>query len=347
MEKTADIKNRVEWVDTFKFLGILAIYVGHFLELGGLSHKFIFAFAVELFFFASGLFALKHMERPLKCKVVDRCKGILLPYFFFSILTLIVVSIQGNYGVDQIRPMIKQIIMGIRNQTVAPTLWFLPCLFIVFLFYELLYIVLKNEWVLLGIGLLCYVLSAVFLKPVDNPRFFFNIDSGIYYFFFYALGAVFYKQVETKKIASMKYSKIIVCVVSLAILGISGYMYFGKMIDAYLILSEIPGFTLLYPLLISVVLIGFQIMVAMVLCKIPLLGLIGKNTLFLCGNEYLVKIIVPEILGIFGVSVQLTNPLTVYLYAIGLIITAYYIFIPPQKKILENLTFWIEKNIII
>ena len=50
-------KQRVEWIDIFKLLGIVAIFCGHLgTETGGL-HDFVFMYHVPLFFFASGIFA--------------------------------------------------------------------------------------------------------------------------------------------------------------------------------------------------------------------------------------------------------------------------------------------------
>lgn len=329
---------RVEWVDTLKFLGILAIYVGHFLELGGLSHKFIFAFAVELFFFVSGLFAIQHTDRPLGEQIKKRFAAIVVPYYFFSVLTAAVIAVQGNYGMEQLRPMAKQILFGIRNRTVAPTLWFLPCLFVVFLLYELLYRLIKKEWALVGIGLLLYAVSALWLKPVEQPRWIFNVDSAVYYFFFYALGAAYFRRANEAKKPAGILEKAALCIGAGCVIGISAYMYLGKMIDAYQVLKAVPGFTLFYPLMISTVLIAFQVMLSKLFSSLAFLGKLGRKTLYLCGNEYLIKLLAPECLGILGFGIELSNPLRVYLYSFGLILAAYFILIPWQEKLIGRLT---------
>ena len=48
------MKKRVEWIDIAKFLGIFAIYLGHFGDSAGHAFTFVFAFHVPLFFFLSG-----------------------------------------------------------------------------------------------------------------------------------------------------------------------------------------------------------------------------------------------------------------------------------------------------
>ena len=45
------IRNRIEWVDICKFLGILAIYIGHFGTDAGDAYVFVFKYHVPLFFF--------------------------------------------------------------------------------------------------------------------------------------------------------------------------------------------------------------------------------------------------------------------------------------------------------
>ena len=46
--------NRIEWIDICKYLGILAIYIGHFGTDAGSAFKFVFTYHVPLFFFLSG-----------------------------------------------------------------------------------------------------------------------------------------------------------------------------------------------------------------------------------------------------------------------------------------------------
>lgn len=50
----AQNNNRIAWVDALKFLGIFAIYVGHFGDSAGKLYLYVFTFHVQLFFFVSG-----------------------------------------------------------------------------------------------------------------------------------------------------------------------------------------------------------------------------------------------------------------------------------------------------
>ena len=54
---TISNNTRIAWVDVFKFLGIWAIYIGHFGEAAGKVYPFVFTYHVPMFFFAAGFFA--------------------------------------------------------------------------------------------------------------------------------------------------------------------------------------------------------------------------------------------------------------------------------------------------
>lgn len=332
---------RIAWVDVLKFLGILSIYVAHFLELGGNSHKFIFAYGVEVFFFASGLFALTHSSASVWSLALKRFKDIMVPYYFFSFATLLVLAIRDNYSISQVLPMLKPIFTGIRNQTPAPTLWFLPCLFVLSCFYETALRLLKKDWLLLLLGLTTYGVMAAFFDPVMNPRLFFNIDSALYYFFFYALGAFVFSHKEKLFRRDTLLQKVCMTLAVCFVLAVAACMYFGKMITIYLVLKVVPGFVLYYPLLISTVLTAFLVLLAKLLSGIELFGRIGRKTLHLCGNELIIKTIFPEFCYLFGLTIQINNPLAVYLYSFVLILIVYYILTPFEEKILN---FFLRKK---
>ena len=49
-------KERIAWVNVLKFLGIFAIYLGHYQQSAGNFYQYVFAYHVALFFFISGFF---------------------------------------------------------------------------------------------------------------------------------------------------------------------------------------------------------------------------------------------------------------------------------------------------
>ena len=59
-------EQRVHWIDTFKFIGMFEIYLGHFFEKSGLAYEFVFTHHVALFFFLAGCTEMLNKETSIK-----------------------------------------------------------------------------------------------------------------------------------------------------------------------------------------------------------------------------------------------------------------------------------------
>ena len=78
-----ETKERIYWIDTLKFFGILAIYLFHLGEAGGRSYTFGSIYRVPLFFFIAGsLESLSKDNSPLPQYIFKRFKALMVPYFF-------------------------------------------------------------------------------------------------------------------------------------------------------------------------------------------------------------------------------------------------------------------------
>ena len=64
---------------------------------------------------------------------------------------------------------------------------------------------------------------------------------------------------------------------------------------------------------------------------------IGKNTLFLCGSEYIIKLLVPICFSIIGLDISLQNPLATYIYSLALLVISNNTLVPIEKKILKRM----------
>lgn len=336
MKNSLSNSTRIVWVDTLKFIGMFSIYAGHFLSLTGLSYAFIFAYGVQVFFFVSGFFAIGGTDASFLQKLKKQARSLLIPYAGFSLLALVIISIQNNYGFEQVLPLIKQSVLGMRNDTPAIALWFLPALFIMAVLYDLLYRICHNKWIVFAISMVVYIATAVFVDPIGQPKWIFSLDSALYFFPFYALGPILYPFLNFKWEECSLRKKITLSILGVLILAVTGCIYFAKMFPFYQFFARVPLFPVLYPFLIACVLIGFLFMLSRPLSKLPLLPAIGQKTLFLCGNETIMKLLVPELLGIAGLSLNLANPLSVYLYALVLILLCYFFLIPIEEKICKK-----------
>jgi len=339
-------KPRIEWLDTLKFIGIYTIYIAHFLEGAGNIYKFACMYVIQLFFFVSGCFAVHTVEKQTLLQYTKKqIKHLLFPYFIFSILNIIMIAIQENRGIMDILPLCKQMVFGIRNQLFAPALWFLPCLFVVSIFFGILLKVLKKPGVVLLISFVIYGAAANLMSfdATETPRWFFNVDSAFYYLFFFALGAFTFDYISQLKIddwmSQYRRNKILTIVgtafFSTIIIVTTALTFFGRQdyFTIYPIFSMIPFCTWIYPVFIALSIIIFHIGIAMWLQRVPFLSRLGKNTLAFCGNENILKTLVPCVLSLLGLSIQIASPLHAYLYAFILLIIGNYVMIPIEKKL--------------
>jgi len=85
---------RYNWVDALKFLGIFAIYLGHFEKAAGFSFKFVFTYHVPLFFFISGFFAISKKEITFLSFLKKKLNTLIIPYFVFSFISVLVITVR-------------------------------------------------------------------------------------------------------------------------------------------------------------------------------------------------------------------------------------------------------------
>ena len=130
---------RIGYIDVAKFFFIVAIVLGHALN-DGVLRMYVFSFHVPAFFFISG-YTSKGIDRKFSEYLIKRVKGILIPYFAFSILSILAFAI-----ISKVIPTVSQVIDCdiINNLKVMiygnskpdvmkynSPLWFLPCMFCV------------------------------------------------------------------------------------------------------------------------------------------------------------------------------------------------------------------------
>ena len=156
------IRNRIEWVDICKFLGILAIYIGHFGTDAGDAYVFVFKYHVPLFFFLSGCMDNFDKYDNYFKYIINKIKTILIPFFSYALLAIILESISTNADIDIIRNWINIICRGcIRDQFFAGGLWFLTCLFIIQIIFKI-FKYFKNKFLIIFLSLICVVINCAF-----------------------------------------------------------------------------------------------------------------------------------------------------------------------------------------
>lgn len=101
--------HRVEWVDYARGIGIFSVVALHILAglvnaeiitgpaLVDLSHSWAYySFNMPVFFFLSGLFIMRSVRKPLRDFTADRLRTTAYPYFLWSVISVLVVSVVGS-----------------------------------------------------------------------------------------------------------------------------------------------------------------------------------------------------------------------------------------------------------
>ncbi len=337
------IVNRVEWVDTLKFLGMWAIYIGHFANEAGLLYHYVFTFHVPLFFFISGFFALKNPEKSLWENTKKRFFNILIPYFILSFISIIFMIIQKPNEPLAIQTLIlylNQAIKGIRNTlSYGQALWFLPCLFFIAFYYDLITKIFKNKWLVTLIAFLLHIFASTLFKnnPLQDPKLFLNYDSAVCYLIYYALGAVIYPYLLKLDLTnSRKPLKIIISIVFIVcslinVVALGGQKWF--IISYFYSFSGILFFIpYLADILVTLSILFVYIFIAKLLSVFPLLHKVGKESLLLCGGETIMKTFVPLLLSFIGLTLHFTSPVIYVTYSFFLLIASHYTFNLLLKK---------------
>lgn len=167
---------RIDWIDSFKAMGIILVVLGHnFLPEGVI--KYIFSFHVPLFFFISGYLFKPQNYSGFISFLRKKVGTILLPYFCFFLISyafwlLVTRNYIENFYTKPLKPLAGMFYsIGIKSW-LQPNivLWFLTCLFVVeILFYILIRI--QNKKYLVAVLVIFSVLgyAAKFFMPFRLP----------------------------------------------------------------------------------------------------------------------------------------------------------------------------------
>ena len=88
MIQIKDTKNRIEWIDVAKGIGIICIVLGHTLQGTGFLRQYLYAFSVPFFFFLVGL--TYRLKDSLKQFWIGKLKRIAIPYIVFAVISVLI-----------------------------------------------------------------------------------------------------------------------------------------------------------------------------------------------------------------------------------------------------------------
>lgn len=158
-------KERLTYLDVAKGIGILLVVIGHVYAFNRqIVDRFfviwLYSFHMPLFFIISGMLIAYKDEKDIWKFVKKRIKGILIPYVFFSIFSIIVFAIVNDFSREVFVQNVKATICGVG----IDTLWFLPALFFGEVIFFALRNLLKNKYVICIISAIIYTLGNFMMK---------------------------------------------------------------------------------------------------------------------------------------------------------------------------------------
>lgn len=325
-------KRRIYYLDVAKAFGIFAVYFGHLGTVGG--HGYFFAFySVPLFFFLAGCTEALAAKQSLGSAIRKKVHSILLPWAVFAALSLLIFVITGD-SISGSRKQLRLIAMGcVRNSFFAGALWFLTCLFVISVFFSILTTFLPR-WIVVGIFGLMYAFSTsgIVINPLSDPKWGWNLDSAMAYGLYYVLGYIGFKYLDNFIHMEKKW---LVHLCGGVIVLLTFGLFWGINVFQYMVVNSIMS--IISVLLTNMVVICAAIYMSSWFEDIQLLHEIGKNTLYLCGGEYITKQLITSGLETFGIVVDFKTPLAVYVYIAGVLLIGLYVIAPQLKWLIGKL----------
>lgn len=323
------MKQRLKWVDVVRCFGIFAIYLGHFGDQAGHAGQFVTNHYVEVFFFISGCLA-QRTSQPFGKYVKKICSELLLPWLFFSMLSVVFHGIYMDASVGEVLAQLKVVALGtVVDQFVAGSLWFFMCLALVKLLFYFVRKV-RSDVIMLLVCLLLFLFEAEF----DVPRLY-NMHRALRFLVYYAFGNVSFPFICRAVEPGTVKGRMGLVISGIMALGFSVLVYFDR--NPFKVLYGIPLAEHAAPLVTALIIIWLYIVAAKATENVELLNELGKNTLYLCGSEYFIKQILKTLIRLIGLEPDFSRTMAVYAFVVIMLLAAYRYLVPLEKKALEKI----------
>ncbi|MDA9773407.1 acyltransferase family protein [Saprospiraceae bacterium] len=304
---------RLDWVDQARGLAIFMVVWGHNFPS---VEPYIYSFHVPLFFVIAGMF---HPKKITKSTVIKRAKSILIPYFFWASALFVFWFVVGRkFGESsEISLDPKQNFIGIFYSQGGQEfmdwgipLWFLPCIFLVFLLFSALQLI-KNK-VLFYLSTLLVVACGFMWFPITGIHLPWSIDVAMVAISFYVVGNIFRNQiVEIKK--QHQY----IALVLFLILHVAAFYFNTEKIDMYRSIYGQPWLFYISGLFGAL----FYMLLLKTIPILKFLSYLGKHTIvILATHTRALTVIKLMFLLVFGTSFFEFNELEKILLAVAQIV---------------------------
>ncbi|MGN0524126.1 MAG: acyltransferase family protein [Eubacterium sp.] len=170
-------KNRIEWVDIAKGIGIILVFFGHislpynnpFNSTQLLNSMLVQSFHMGLFFFLSG-YCFSEKEVKFSVFLNKKIKSLMIPWLSFTVIWICFILFK-NAIIDNVFTVENglKVIASFILQKRLYALWFLPCLFCLeILFYILKKVTKNNLPIIVVFTFVLLVLGVIYRKTIDK-----------------------------------------------------------------------------------------------------------------------------------------------------------------------------------
>ena len=314
---------RCIWKDIMSAILLYFIWVAHLGAGSELLRVFLGNIANCGFFLASGFFAISDFPITITQYIKKCTVSLMLPYLCWAFLNIgfYFFLIDGN-----VEDLVSGFIMFLNPKpgvmSYAGALWFLVGLWYCKVIYQLMYCILKNKYL---ICMLCFLIFSImdYLSKIGYSVLRPAYGLSLYYLFFYSLGVVLYPIFNRlySRWKNKMYKREYILIMTLLLVG-DGFIYFkgGQYIDNML-------FTVIKLSWVTVSLIGISFFI-----DSSFLATVGRNTIILCGSEFMLKSIVPIACDMVNVKFEIKSPVACMLYVAVLFMLAGRFVIPFVRK---------------
>jgi len=202
------MKQRINWVDVAKGIGILLVVYGHIPWKVGSDENFpfikiIYTFHMPLFIFLSGMFCKTRMN--WKVFLGRKIETLLIPFlFYYLLLVCIAPYILTRYFNTDILGSYTSPISLLHNEYGAGPTWYLWALLLMSIVH---YIISAQPWLCRTLlYLLAFIFAVLFIHLGGKLPFF--IDSTIILYGYFLLGNMTKLYIDKIQIQKMKYLRI-------------------------------------------------------------------------------------------------------------------------------------------
>jgi len=182
-----------------------------------------------------------------------------------------------------------------------------------------------------------YVVASLVMNPspIVQPSWPYNVDSAIYYIIFFAVGYFVFPYLHRLLTAPGAVMRILRGTLACVTGAYAVLVFFGR--DPLNAWRFQPALSLAHGLLQPLALIYLTLYLSRLLTHVKLFLAMGRDTLYLCGAEYLIKLLIPSLLSIVGLNVAIPHPIAAYVYTMVCLAASHYLLTPVLKGALKRL----------